>query len=193
MDMLLRYRTTAIVMAVIVVVSLLGLRDDGVVAALAKDNERIYAGEMWRMLTCMLVHGSVLHLFMNMMALWSLSRSIEDLYGPTRAMMLLFGAVVVGSLTSVVFLPGSSVGASGGVFGLLGCLVAFVLEHRKSLPPAMLRAMQTSLGTSFVINVLITFSIPRIDWAAHVGGFLFGAVAGYLLPEKMRVHGRGRQ
>jgi rhomboid protease GluP len=164
-------------------VSLWGFSDSAVVTALAKDNQAFRDGQWWRLLTPMLVHGGAVHLLMNAMMWLSMGRFVEGLYGPARAVALGLGAVVVGSLTSVVFVAAPSVGASGGVYGLMGCVVAFGLEHRATLPPTLRAGLLRGMGSTILINIAITFMVPHIDWAAHCGGLVFGMVASYLLPE----------
>jgi membrane associated rhomboid family serine protease len=178
---------------VIVASSLWGLHDDAYLTALAKDNALVRSGEVWRLLTPMLVHGSAMHLVMNAMMWLSLGRFVEGLYGPRLSLALGLGSVVAGSLTSVVFVNALSVGASGGVYGLMGCMVAFGLEHRATLPPTLRASLVRGMGSTIAINIAFTFLVPNIDWAAHLGGLVFGAVAGYLLPEPRYVRFLQRQ
>ena len=74
----------------------------------------------------------------------------------------------------------AAAGASGAIFGLFG--LAFVVSRRRHLllgPQA--RAILSQVGTLLVLNLVITFVVPRISWTGHVGGLVVGALLGLLL------------
>jgi len=82
------------------------------------------------------------------------------------------------TLTSVWLVPQPSVGASGGVFALLGALFAVALGHRRELPAAVRTRLVRSTAMVIGVNAILGFVIPHIDWAAHLGGVVAGAALG---------------
>jgi membrane associated rhomboid family serine protease len=96
----------------------------------AQVNSRIAAGQLWRLVTPALLHGGVLHLLLNSYALNELGPSAEALLGRGRFVALYALSAVSGNVASYVCSPRSAVGASGAVFGLLGCLGVYLARHR---------------------------------------------------------------
>jgi membrane associated rhomboid family serine protease len=112
-----------------------------------------------------------------MLALHSLGTQIESVVGRTKFFTIFFFSLLTGSLTSAYFLPfnGYSIGVSGAVFGLFGAIL--VLGRRYGVG---MRAVLVTVG----INLAIGFTIPGIDWRAHVGGLIGGAAMTKLLIHK---------
>lgn len=130
--------------------------------------------EPWRMLTTALVHGSILHVALNMYTLWIFGQILEAMLGRGRFFTLYLLSGLAGSL-GVLFLAGPGVpvvGASGAIFGLMG---AFLVIQRR------LGGNSAQLLVLVGINLVIGF-IPGlgIAWQAHVGGLVGGAVIGLI-------------
>jgi rhomboid protease GluP len=85
---------------------------------------RIVRGEVWRLATSIFLHGGLDHLLGNMVALYILGIAVEHAFGPGRMAAIYVAAGVVGGLATSAVNPLPTVGASGAVFGLMGCLVA---------------------------------------------------------------------
>jgi membrane associated rhomboid family serine protease len=176
------------VLAVVVPISLAALfLPEGVLLdRLAKDNEAIRAGEWWRLLTLGLVHGSPLHLAMNGIFLHDLGRIVEQVFGPRRMLAILWGGVLAGGLASFLTNPSPSVGISGGLFALVGAMLAQGLHHwRRLAPPARSLFLRAPIEI-VILNVALGLALPRIDNAGHLGGLAGGLVLGGLtglLPE----------
>ena len=137
--------------------------------------------EPWRMLTTALVHGSVLHVALNMYTLWIFGQILEGMLGRGRYFALYVLSGLAGSL-GVLFLadPGIPVvGASGAIFGLMG---AFLVIQRR------LGGNSTQLLVLVGINLVIGF-IPGlgIAWQAHVGGLVGGAIIGLIYVQTRRI------
>ncbi|TFC09516.1 rhomboid family intramembrane serine protease [Cryobacterium algoritolerans] len=137
--------------------------------------------EPWRMLTTALVHGSILHVALNMYTLWIFGQILEGMLGRGRYFALYILSGLAGSL-GVLFLadPGVPVvGASGAIFGLMG---AFLVIQRR------LGGNSTQLLVLVGINLVIGF-IPGlgIAWQAHVGGLIGGAVIGLIYVQTRRI------
>lgn len=127
-------------------------------------------GEWWRLLTGGFLHFGPIHLLFNMMALWVIGRDIEPVLGRGRFLAVYLVSLLGGS-TAVMLLsaPNALVaGASGAVFGLMGALA--VLLRRLRIPLGQ-------VGGLIAINLVITFVLPGISVAGHLGGLLTGAIA----------------
>src|SRR4029453_11637688 len=114
------------------------------------------------------VHYGILHLLLNMWALWMLGRNLEAALGPVRFAALYMLSGLGGSIAGYLFSPDSiSAGASGAIFGLFPALFVIL----KKLRPATSRAVAHR-----VINPLPTVRIPNISTAGLLGGFVVGAI-----------------
>ncbi|HET6437938.1 MAG TPA: rhomboid family intramembrane serine protease [Anaeromyxobacter sp.] len=169
---------TRLTAVLIVAVSLGGFYLPGLKGALAKETTRIMAGEVWRLFTVALVHDGYLHLFFNVSVFLDVGTVVERLQGSTRMLVVFWCGTAAASLTSVLFVPQPAVGASGGVFALLGALFAVAYGHRRELPPAFRARLVNSTAMVIGANAILGFVIPRVDWAAHLGGVVAGAVLG---------------
>ncbi len=180
---------TRVVLVVVVAVSGLALLDPqlGLVELLAKDNDAIRAGEVWRLLTAGLVHGSPLHLVMNAMVLNDVGRLVESLFGSRRFLVLLWLSVLGGSLASFAANPHPSVGISGGLFGLVGAMLALGLRHRRRLTPPVKRMLVRAPLEVIVLNLALGLALPIIDNSAHLGGLVTGFALAFLLPPRPEV------
>ena len=190
--------TTAL-LAVIIAVSLAGFFVPGVIDALAKVNDRIRAGELWRLFTPALVHGSLAHLFVNMWALAQVGRVAEGLYGGRGFLIAFVLGTGAATATSYAFTPNPSVGASGGLFAIVGALLAFAVRHRGVLPEDARRQMIRGGLFTVGINVAFGLAVPYVDNAAHLGGLAAGFLVGLGLPPgplaaaRLKVLGRARE
>ncbi len=142
------------------------------------NNPMIRNGEYWRLVTGSTMHGFFWHLALNCMALYSLGSAIELLSNRAHLAIVFLFAAVSGSVMSALLLPEiKSVGASGGILGLAGYLTIYGYKRRRLLPPGFLRSMLINLA--FVAGMgIIGYQI--IDNAAHLGGFLAGAIYGLI-------------
>jgi membrane associated rhomboid family serine protease len=114
-----------------------------------------------------------------MLALFSLGTAIENYLGRNKYIFILITSLLFGSLTSYFFNPLTSVavGSSGMIFGLFGALL--VMGKR------MGANLKEGLGL-IALNLAIPFVIPGIDWKAHLGGLIGGALATTLVRPKKR-------
>ena len=142
-------------------------------------------GEHWRLLTATVLHGGVLHLGLNMFALWDAGRRVCRWFGNGQFLLIYLAAGLAGSALSLHFSSQQavSVGASGAVFGVLGALLVGVYQHRDSVPKAMATQLLTSQGVFVALMLVQGFARSGIDNAAHVGGLVVGALTAWLLVE----------
>ena len=139
-----------------------------------------FGDEYWRLLTVTLVHGNLIHLMFNMYALWIIGPIVEALYGPWRYLAIYLLCAAAGSAASYATSPNPAVGASGAVFGLFGALIVADRVHKPALTRNA-RNLTMQIGILIGINLMIGFSVPGIDNAAHIGGLLAGAWLGFIL------------
>ncbi len=135
------------------------------------------SSEWWRLITATFVHIGPFHLLFNMYALYLFGTAMELRHGKLRMLGLYLASGVLASAASLAFPPDAiSAGASGAVFGIFGAHIAFSARHH-TLPGArqQLRSMLVLVG----INMAIGFTIPHIDWVAHLGGLAGGLVIGF--------------
>src|SRR4029078_9861837 len=78
---------------------------------------RVSGGEYWRLVSCILLHGSGMHILLNAIAWFALGRLCESVYGPVRLLFLFMMSGICGSLLSWAGGNANSVGASGAIFG----------------------------------------------------------------------------
>jgi rhomboid protease GluP len=133
----------------------------------------------WRLVMAMFLHGSLLHIGFNMMALVNIGPMIEELYGSARYLFLFVVTGAAGFFASS--LAGNvSVGASGSLLGLIGALIA-VTGSRRSAGARMIRGQLIS----WVISIAVLgFFMRGIDNWAHGGGFVAGYLLGRLIPDR---------
>jgi rhomboid protease GluP len=143
---------------------------------------RTLGGQYWRLLTCVFVHGSLLHIAFNMWCLWDLGALAESLYGHWTFAFVYLLAGVGGSLGSVIWNPNVlSVGASGAIFGIAGALIASFYLGEFSLPRAAIAGTLRSVVTFVGYNLVFGAVMSRVDNAAHVGGLVTGLILGALI------------
>ncbi|MEM1442954.1 MAG: rhomboid family intramembrane serine protease [Verrucomicrobiota bacterium] len=153
-------------------------------AALVRDAV-LNGGEWWRIVTAGLMHGSIFHILFNGMALFSLGRVTVALVSPMLLSIVFLIAVITGSLASLWLGTASvSVGASGGILGLLGFLLVVTNKFKGQLPDYL----QSSLVQSTIVVALFGLLGARfIDNAAHAGGFIGGIIFGIVCFPWMRL------
>lgn len=134
--------------------------------------------EPWRFLTAGFLHGGVLHIAMNMWALWAVGGFLEQSLGRVRYLALFLLSVIGGQVGVLLLASPTSeswfigvLGASGGIFGLFA---AIVFELRRLGGNA--QSMLVVIG----INLVFGLVFSGISWQAHVGGLVTGAILGFI-------------
>lgn len=175
--------TTSIIVITLAVYLLQFILGDGFTSLLWYAGVYSYPGsfEPWRLLTSVLVHGSIFHVLLNMYTLWIFGQILEGMLGRGRFLALYVLGGLAGSL-GVLFLSDPRipvVGASGAIFGLMG---AFLVIQRR------LGGNATQLLILVGINLVIGF-LPGLNvaWQAHVGGLIAGAVIGLIFVQTRRI------
>lgn len=148
-------------------------------------------GELWRLFTSMFLHGSVMHLAINMYSLYSVGSMVEILSGRKKYLAIYLVCGLLGSIASVAFNamrshPGISIGASGAVFAIYGFFLVLMWLRKDLIHPAARRQILQSGALFIAINLFLGIVSSGIDNAAHVGGLVGGIVAGLLLARSVR-------
>jgi rhomboid protease GluP len=137
----------------------------------AKHREAILFGQWWRLVTAGFLHGGLFHILMNSWVLLDLGAQVEELYGQRRFIVIYFVSTIAGFMASTLWSPVLSIGASAGVFGLIGAMIA--LGARSNTPlGAAIKAHYLRWATYGLLMGFLPFF--RIDNAAHLGGLAAG-------------------
>ncbi|MBN2148648.1 MAG: rhomboid family intramembrane serine protease [Anaerolineales bacterium] len=140
----------------------------------AKINEYIFAGQIWRLITPVMLHASILHIGFNMYALYSFGPALERHYGHWRFLALYGIGGFAGNVISFLFSLNPSVGSSTAIFGLLGAEAVFLYQNRQLFGSIATRALG-QVVTIAIVNLVIGLS-PGIDNWGHIGGLLGGSL-----------------
>lgn len=137
----------------------------------------LWYGQWWRLVTAGFLHGGIIHIAMNSWVLFDVGAQIEEKYGASRLIVMYFLATVGGFYLSLLWSNSLSVGASAGICGLIGAMLALGVRS-KTGEGAAIRGMYTR----WIIYLLAMGFIPglRIDNAAHIGGLIAGFAVGYV-------------
>eukprot|EP00574_Skeletonema_japonicum_P009915 CAMPEP_0201718010 /NCGR_PEP_ID=MMETSP0593-20130828/3609_1 /ASSEMBLY_ACC=CAM_ASM_000672 /TAXON_ID=267983 /ORGANISM="Skeletonema japonicum, Strain CCMP2506" /LENGTH=560 /DNA_ID=CAMNT_0048208189 /DNA_START=251 /DNA_END=1930 /DNA_ORIENTATION=+ len=153
-------------------------------------------GEWYRLFSPMFLHAGVIHYFLNMVALWLIGRAVEQCHGFMAAVILFIIPAVGGTILSALFLPEYiSVGASGGIFGLIGACIADICMNWSLLfskhafdsgDGTRIRHVKVLLWLVFdiVINCLVGLT-PFVDNFTHLGGMVYGFLCGLSTIERL--------
>jgi rhomboid protease GluP len=139
----------------------------------------IAAGESWRILTAIFLHGGLLHLGFNLLALGDFGSALERRFGAIPVAAVFLASGMAGFLASTLWHPEDvSIGASGGLFGLLGWWAVAAWRLGEFLPPQEKRRRLATLLVVIGVALGFGFVVPGIDNAAHLGGLVAGLLLG---------------
>lgn len=142
------------------------------------------SGEWWRLLTCMFLHGGLMHVLANMYGLLFVGIFLEPLLGRTRYLISYLLTGILASVASIGWYDATvSVGASGAIFGLYGIFLALLLT--KVFHPDFAKSFLISISIFVGFNLLMGLA-GGIDNAAHIGGLLSGFVIGLVLSPSLK-------
>ncbi|MCY4380480.1 MAG: rhomboid family intramembrane serine protease [Proteobacteria bacterium] len=160
---------------------LVGPRGD-IIMALGASSPMVFRGHWWSPLTAIFLHGGVIHLGFNLMALSFIAQAIERI---STAWFFVFTYLISGALGFLLSaaMNQPSIGASGALFGLIGCgmVISYLLGLGKNDP------MFVMLLNWAIMGLLFGFVVPGIDNWAHIGGLVGGAGCGWLWSKFYRV------
>ncbi len=132
--------------------------------------------QWYRLITAGYLHAGWLHILMNMWVLFDLGAQVEEVYGPARYFVLYTLATAGGFFASAYLNPMSpSVGASAGLFGLIGAMIALGVRNRNAMGQSI-----RAVYIRWAIYGLLFGLLPGINNTAHLGGLAAGFAAAYL-------------
>ncbi|CAI9098242.1 OLC1v1034857C3 [Oldenlandia corymbosa var. corymbosa] len=141
-------------------------------------NKVVHEHQGWRLVTCMWLHGGILHLLANMLSLVVIGIRLEQEFGFVRIGLLYVISGLGGSLLSALFLRSNiSVGASGALFGLLGGMLSELITNWSIYANKVVSFI--TLVVIIAINLAMGL-LPHVDNFAHIGGFLSGFFLGFV-------------
>jgi rhomboid protease GluP len=138
--------------------------------------------EYWRLVTAGFLHGSLLHIAFNSWALFVLGSQVEEVFSTPRFLVIYFASTIGGFFLSARMSNSLSIGASAGIMGLIGAMVAFGVASRSSLGNQI---RNHYLGW-LMVNLVWGFVGGQIDNWAHIGGFAAGFGVAYLAGTPVR-------
>lgn len=153
-----------------------------------KVNSLIQAGQIWRLITPVLLHGSLMHIFFNMYALYVIGRRLEIWYGNTRFLLLYLAGGFAGNVFSFLLSPVASLGASTAIFGMVAGEAIF-FYHNRSLFGNQARSMIYNSLFIIAINLVLGFTSAGIDNWGHLGGLVGGLAFGWFASPQLQVGG----
>lgn len=129
----------------------------------------VAAGQWWLLITSGFLHIGLIHLALNMIALWVIGRDLELVLGRLRFTAIYFLSLVGGSTAVFLFADERTpvAGASGAVYGLMGGIAVAAFRLKVSLRPVLL-----VIG----LNVVFSVTFPGISLLGHLGGLVTGAL-----------------
>lgn len=134
--------------------------------------------QYWRLLTGAVLHGGLLHIYFNSQAMYGFGSMVEQFANRAHLAIVFLLAAIGGGVMSLFFMPaGTSVGASGGIMGLIGYMAIFGYRRKRQLPPDFLKTMLINIAFIGAIGII---GYQLIDNFAHLGGLLAGALYGFI-------------
>ena len=152
-----------------------------------KINQAIAQGQIWRLVTPMFLHGSILHIAFNMYALYIFGPGLERYFGRARFLTLYGLSGFAGNVASLMFSTANSLGSSTAVFGLLSAQGVFIYQNRELLGQGARRALNNIISIA-AVNLLIGLS-PQIDNWGHIGGLVGGSLFTWFAGPILRMKG----
>lgn len=134
-------------------------------------------GDWIRLITPVFLHGGLLHLALNIFGLINIGRLLMRFFDKYILLFIFTGGAVLGNVLSFFFSSAHlSVGASGGVFSILGALFLYLMWHRREINSIVFKRILVNFAVILAIQVLFGFQNSNIDNFAHLGGFLGGVI-----------------
>lgn len=153
--------------------------------------EGVFGGQWWRLITAGFLHGGLMHIGFNMWALMDVGRHAEEIYGAKRMTVIFILSTIGGFALSMLRGTMLTVGASAGLFGLIGAMIALGVRHKWSAEASMIKAFYIRWAIYGLLWGLLPFF--RVDNAAHIGGLATGFVVAYIAGTPRELHPGGER
>lgn len=170
-----------------------------------KPSDMIKNGSWFQLVTATFLHSGVIHFLLNDLFIYLLASIIEMNHGMTCLALVYFLPAVAAFVLTAIFKPGSIVvGASGGLFALMGACTADVIVNWKLMflvfedhPFIRRRCLQLRCAVLMFIEIALQvgfgFFVPMVDNYAHVGGLVYGFLVAYVILERLPLAFFGRE
>ncbi len=145
----------------------------------AKFGPYVAAGQWWRLVTAGFLHGGIMHIAFNSFSLLDVGSHVEELYGMSRMAVVYLISTITGFGLSYWWSPVTSIGASAGVFGLLGAMLAWGMKWDRTSYGSAVKTQYSR----WVVYGLVMSLMGNIDMGAHVGGLAGGFAVGWFAGE----------
>jgi len=147
-------------------------------------NSNALTGEYWRFVTSIFLHGSAVHLFYNLFALFFFGVALEKLIGSRKFLFVFFASGIIANIISVNFYT-SSLGASGAIMGIIGALTMIkplmMVWAFGLILPMFIAAILWVIG-----DILGVFMPSNVGNIAHLSGIGIGFLIGLILRKQIR-------
>lgn len=128
--------------------------------------------QYWRILTGATTHGSLLHVGLNCYAFYNIGKIVEMLSNRAHLAIVFLLSALGGGVLSLVFMPSNtSVGASGGIVGLIGYLLVYAFRRRQFISSEFRRSLLINVAFILIYG-LVLYTV--IDNFGHIGGLITG-------------------
>jgi rhomboid protease GluP len=142
---------------------------------------RMAAGEWWRLATGCFVHIGLIHLLLNGYGLTLAGSMAEGLWGRRKFLVIFILSALAGSALASALIPHAILaGASGGIWGVLLSIVAWLILNRQHFERPIIRSVGKHLGFAVLVNAAAS-AIPGVAWHAHLAGGVAGFLTAWLL------------
>jgi membrane associated rhomboid family serine protease len=144
--------------------------------------DTVKMGEWWRLFTALFLHANLLHLAMNGVGLWLFGSAVEKTMGRWRMLVVFLAGGALGNLVSAwTARYDVAIGASGGIFAVIGAFAVGVWRLRSPMYVALRRRLLVVVALMVAADFTIGGLEPQVDNLAHVGGFFAGIVLAVVL------------
>jgi len=134
-----------------------------------------FHGQWWRLITAGFLHGGIMHILMNSWVLFDLGAQVEEVFGPRRMYVIYLFSTITGFAASTLW-GHLSVGASAGIFGLIGAMIALGMQSKSMVGDAI----KSHYSRWAVYSLIMGLLFPMTDMAAHIGGIMGGFACAWL-------------
>lgn len=172
---------SGIILLICIVVFFLDYLTRGYPGAYLELNTADVLQRPWTLLTYMFVHANFDHLFFNMLALFFFGMELERRVGGAKFLKIYFLSGVVAALAQMMIAGGSLVGASGAIYGVMGCLAIIAPEIRVLLFFVIPLSIRAAVVLFALMDFLLMGASDNIAHMAHIAGLLVGLAFGQLM------------
>jgi membrane associated rhomboid family serine protease len=173
--------SSGVIVLICAAVYLLSLIAPGLVYGYLALNPATLMSRPWTLITYMFVHASFDHIFWNMLFLFFFGMELERRVGEVRFLEIYFLSGIVAALAQILVYPSLLVGASGALYGAMGCLAIIAPEIRVLLFFVIPLSIRAAVVLFAAVDFLTIGAADNIAHMAHITGLLVGLAFGYAM------------